>query len=90
MLKSLKNELKVEYYTSENWNLKLLSKNKFEAELCNKYQYIYYKDFNYKEAKYCIKKVLRLKISNINFKFLILLMKIYFIPKRLLKNLRNK
>ena len=86
---SLKNDLKINYYKTDDWNLNKLNKNIFESELCIKYMYTYYKNFRYKEAKFCIKKVIKFNRKKINVKFVILVIKVMFIPCFLLKLLRS-
>ena len=43
----------------------------------------------YNEAKYCLKKVLLSKPKTLSFKFIILIIKLYFIPWQVLKLLRK-
>jgi glycosyltransferase involved in cell wall biosynthesis len=89
IIKKLSNENNVNYYKTNNWDFKNLDKEQFEAWFCNKYQYNFYKDFKYKEAEYCVKKVIRFHNFSLNIKFISLFVKLFLIPSKILSKFRK-
>ncbi len=87
---SIQKELKTENYKSEKWIFDKIDKDKFESEICNIYIYTYYKNYRYKEVKYCMSKILKYNRKHINKNFITLVMKMYLIPKFMLKWIRTK
>jgi hypothetical protein len=75
-------------YKSEDWDFTELEKDAFLAYFCNMHQYTFYKDFKYKEA------VLSYNHQKMYYKFdkksLFLFIKLFVIPRVILKKLRKQ
>ncbi len=77
-------------YKTALWDFSEFEKERFEAWFANKYQYLFYKDFMYKEAEYCIKLAIKYKTIDNFRKAIQLWLKLFFINRRILNWFRKQ
>jgi len=90
LINAIKKDTLLFKYQSINWNFFALEPDEFEAWFCNKYQYLYYKDFKYDEAINCFKKASKHKLLKFEKKTIMLWIKLFMINRKLLNLIRNK
>lgn len=80
----------VNTYEPGVWEFKELDKEKFASHFSSKYQYTFYKEFDYDAASYCLKKTINNGDWNFSFRYIALLTKVLILNRRILNFLRGK
>jgi glycosyltransferase involved in cell wall biosynthesis len=77
-------------YVSKEWEVDQLDKGKFISHFASKYQYTFYKDFDYEAASYCLKKTLAYGDWEWSSRYISLFVKLFLLNRRILNRLRKK
>lgn len=89
LLEKLKKFLNYDGYVSEKWVFSELDKELFTAYIADQFQFELYKDFEYKQAVWCLKQSIRNGHWQWNKKYLALFAKLFLINRRLLNRIRK-
>ena len=87
--KELEKEDAANYYISRKWDFSSLDTDRFLAWFCNKYQYTFYKNFQYEAAEFCVNQVYKQRIPYNSSDYWKLYGKLFFLPRSLVKKIRN-
>ncbi len=87
--KELEKEDAANYYISRKWDFSSLDTDRFLAWFCNKYQYTFYKNFQYEAAEFCVNQVYKQRIPYNTSDYWKLYGKLFFLPRSLVKKIRN-
>ena len=80
----------VKTYEAAPWEIKELDLGKFISHFASKYQYTFYKDFDYEATGYCLKKTVKNGDWNFSFRYIALFIKVLLLNRRILNFLRKK
>ena len=88
IIELMRKEAVTNRYKTNEWSFNHIEKETFLAYFCNKFQYIFYKDFKYSEAKKAFQA--QKNYFKANNKSRTLYIKLYLIPRFVLKFLRKR
>ncbi len=80
----------VNNYEPGTWEINEFDKEKFTSHFASKYQYTFYKDFDYEAAGYCLKKTLKNGDWNFSLRYIALFVKVLILNRGILNSLRKK